>query len=60
MKLPIFYRCPAGHHVAVIRDALNDAPDKLPVPERSIFSQCDYCEEESVGGVCVLSYEVRV
>ncbi len=59
MMLPAYYNCPAGYRVAVIQDALNDAPDEWPVPERSVFSWCDDCEEELTGGVCVLRYEVR-
>lgn len=59
MKLPAYYLCPAGYRVAVIQDALNDAPDEWPVPERSVFGRCDYCEEVGESGVCVLRYEVK-
>jgi len=49
MILPVYYRCPAGHPIAVIRDSLNDAPDEWPITE-GIFVRC---------GGSVLRYEVR-
>lgn len=59
MKLPIYYHCPAGNRVAVIQDVFKEAPDEWPVARGSVFSECDYCEED-VEEVCVLRYEVRV
>jgi len=60
LNIPLFYRCPAGNQIAIIQDALNDAPDEWTVPEKSISTDCDYCEEELNGGVCVLKWEARV
>ncbi len=60
MKLPVYYRCPAGHLVAVYFEELNDAPEEYPVAERSIMERCEDCEEVVEGGVCILTYEVRV
>jgi hypothetical protein len=59
MMLPVYYHCPAGYRVAVIQEALNDAPDEWPAARGSVFGQCDYCEEDA-GEVCVLRYEVRI
>lgn len=56
MKLPAYYTCPACHPVAVIRYALNDAPDEWPITE-GIFARCVDCVRD---GGCVLRYEVRV
>ena len=56
MKLPAYYRCPAGHSIAIIQDALNDAPDEWPITE-GVFVRCVDCGRE---GGCVLRYEVRV
>ncbi len=71
MKLPVYYRCPAGLRVALIVEALNDAPDTIRQPEKTLFAQCDDCEKVEYEpvidsgkiewvGYCVLENEVRL
>lgn len=57
MKLSVYYMCPAGNRVAVIQDALNDAPEEWPVAERSIFGRCDECGVGGEDGYCKLKLE---
>ena len=71
MKLPAYYRCPAGHSIATIQDALDDAPDEIRQPAKTLFSHCWSCEKAvyepvikgpvlGVVGYCMLRCEVRV
>lgn len=70
MNIPLFYRCPAGHSIAIVQDALNDAPDEIRQPAKTLFSHCWKCEKAEyepvikgsvlgVVGYCTLTYDAH-
>ncbi len=44
MILHVFYSCPVGNQIALEVDALNDVPETIRQPEKTLFSACWCCE----------------
>jgi hypothetical protein len=44
VRLNAFYTCPQGLEIALAVDALNDVPETIRQPERTLFSACWACE----------------
>ncbi len=40
----IFYRCPSGNKISINIPALQDVPDTIEQPSKSLFRECWGCE----------------